>query len=177
MEKFLSVPVYDLLVSGTSDAPTGAGVDLEDAAVNFNTSGVTAGDIVHNSTDNEYFVVDEVLTNTELALSALDGGTLPIPTGKDYFIHSSTSSNNQLISAVDVLLVEQSSTSTVSITYDSPSTSTDVIGITHSPVPSGSEAVRDMIQDKINEAYASSWTNVSHDLSTLPYYVIGIRIT
>ena len=40
----------------------------------------------------------------------------------------------------------------------------------------GQDRVRDLVEAKISEAYSSSWTNVSHDISTLPNQVIGISI-
>ena len=114
MEKFLNIPVFKLLASGTTD-DDGTPTDLIDSTADFVAAGVQVGDIVHNSTDNTYHTVT-IVTATDLGVT---GGGLE--TGKAYFIHSATISNNQLVSASEVLLVEQASTSTVTITYDSPS--------------------------------------------------------
>lgn len=64
-----------------------------------------------------------------------------------------TSEGNQLISARGVLLVEQASTTTVTITYASGSTGADVITITHATQASGYE-MRDVIQDALIAAHA-----------------------
>ena len=168
MEKFLNVPVFKLLASGTTD-DDGTPTDLIDSGADFVTAGVQVGDIVHNSTDNTYHTVTSVTADT---LGVTGGG---LETGKAYFIHSATISNNQLVSGSGVLLVEQATTSTVTITYDGAA-SADVVTLTHVPVASGSEAVRDLIEDAIAKGYSSSWTDVSHDVSTLPNQVIGISI-
>lgn len=159
-------------MNGTSVTPVGS-ADLTDTGDVF--ANVSVGDIVHQSTDNKYFLVASKIDNNNLTLTALDGGTAPIVSGKSFFIHSGTVSNGQLVSGSGVLLVEQASTSTVTITYDG-ATSADVVTLTHVPVASGSEAVRDLIEDAIVKGYSSSWTDVSHDVSTLPNQVIGISI-
>ena len=168
MEKFLNVPVFKLLANGTTTS--GTANKLTDSSATFQTAGVAVGDIIHNSTDNTYTTVTAVDSETVLSVSTT------VPNSKAYFIHSATLSNSQLVSASGVLLVEQASTSTVTIAYDSPSASADVITLTHVPVSAGSEAVRDLVQAKISEAYTSSWTNISHDLSTMPNQVIGISL-
>jgi len=172
MEKFLNIPVFNLIMNGTSVTPVGS-ADLTDTGDVF--ANVSVGDIVHQSTDNEYFLVASKIDNNNLTLTALDGGTAPIVSGKAFFIHSGTVSNSQLVSGSGVLLVEQASTSTVTITYEGAAAA-DVITLTHTPVASGSEAVRDLIEESIVKGYSSSWTDVSHDVSTLPNKVIGISI-
>jgi len=172
MEKFLNIPVFNLIMNGTSVNPVGS-ADLTDTGDVF--ANVSVGDIVHQSTDNEYFLVASKIDNNNLTLTALDGGTAPIVSGKAFFIHSGTVSNSQLVSGSGVLLVEQASTSTVTITYEGAAAA-DVVTLTHTPVASGSEAVRDLIEESIVKGYSSSWTDVSHDVSTLPNKVIGISI-
>lgn len=172
MEKFLNVPVFNSIMNGTSVTPVGS-ADLTDTGDVF--ANVSVGDIVHQSTDNKYFLVASKIDNNNLTLTALDGGTAPIVSGKSFFIHSGTVSNGQLVSGSGVLLVEQASTSTVTITYEGAAAA-DVVTLTHTPVASGSEAVRDLIEESIVKGYASSWTDVSHDVSTLPNKVIGISI-
>ena len=159
-------------MNGTSVTPVGS-ADLTDTGDVF--ANVSVGDIVHQSTDNKYFLVASKIDNNNLTLTALDGGTAPIVSGKSFFIHSGTVSNGQLVSGSGVLLVEQASTSTVTITYEGAAAA-DVVTLTHTPVASGSEAVRDLIEESIVKGYASSWTDVSHDVSTLPNKVIGISI-
>lgn len=66
-----------------------------------------------------------------------------------------TDEGNQLISARNVLLVEQASTTTVTITYGSGSTGADVITITHATQASGYE-MRDVIQDALVKAHENS---------------------
>jgi len=182
MEKFLNIPVHDLVVNGTSDSGAPAN-SLKDAAVNFTTSGVQVGDIVHQSTDNKYFVVDVVTSATELQLSALDGGTLPIPSGKAYFIHSGTASTGVLVSCVDVGLVEQLSTSTTTIAYDAPTSGNDLITLTHTPIAAGSEVARDTVQSQIVRALQTKWNEPSYNaigdalISADDIKVIGIGLT
>ena len=176
MEKFLNVPVYPLVTNGgplTSVTPTG-GAEFEVTSGTF-IADVSIGDIVHNATDNEYYLVAAIASNTQLDLTPLEGAAASIPATKQVFIHSGTVNNSQLVSGSGVLLVEQASTSTVTITYEGAA-SADVVTLTHTPVASGSEAVRDLIEESIVKGYSSSWTDVSHDVSTLPNKVIGISI-
>jgi len=63
-----------------------------------------------------------------------------------------TSEGNQLISARNVLLVEQASTTTVTVTYASGSTGADVLTITHATQASGYE-MRDVIQNALISAH------------------------
>ena len=65
-----------------------------------------------------------------------------------------TDEGNQLISARNVLLVEQASTTTVTIAYGSGSTGADVITITHATQATGTE-MRDAIQDALVAAHAT----------------------
>lgn len=167
MEKFLNVPVFKLVTNGTTTAGTAG--KLTDSSATFETDGVAIGDIVHNSADNTYTTVTAIDSETVLSVATT------VPTTKTYFIHSGTVNNSQLVSGSGVLLVEQASTSTVTITYEGAAAA-DVVTLTHTPVASGSEAVRDLIEESIVKGYASSWTDVSHDVSTLPNKVIGISI-
>lgn len=63
-----------------------------------------------------------------------------------------TGKGNQLISARGVLLVDQASTTTVTITYGSGSTGADVITLTHATQASGVE-MRNVIQDALVKAH------------------------
>ena len=173
MEKFLNIPVYNLITSGTSVTPVGS-ADLTDTGDLF--ANVSVGDIVHQSTDNKYFTVATKIDNNNLTLTALDGGTAPIVSGKAFFIHSATAFNSQLVSCNNIGLIEQASTSTVRITYDAPAAS-DIIALVHTPVAAGSEAVRDLLEDALVSALATHWKEVSVDTNVLPFKVIGISIS
>jgi len=173
MEKFLNVPVYNLITSGTSVTPVGS-ADLTDTGDLF--ANVSVGDIVHQSTDNKYFTVATKIDDNNLTLTALDGGTAPIVSGKAFFIHSATAFNSQLVSCNGIGLIEQATTSTVKITYDAPAAS-DNITLVHTPVASGSEAVRDLLEDALVSALATHWKEVSVDTNVLPFKVIGISIS
>ncbi len=70
-----------------------------------------------------------------------------------------TNEQKQLVSVLDVKLVEQASTTTVTLAYGSGK----VITLTHAAVPAGSEAMRDAVQDAMVEALATGWTAVSFD--------------
>ncbi|MGI9556135.1 MAG: hypothetical protein ACR2M9_04665 [Cyanophyceae cyanobacterium] len=172
MEKFLNIPVYNLITSGTSVTPVGS-ADLTDTGDLF--ANVSVGDIVHQSTDNKYFTVASKIDDNNLTLTALDGGTAPIVSGKAFFIHSATAFNSQLVSCDNIGLIEQSSTTTAKITYDGPAAS-DIITLVHTPVASGSEAVRDLLEDALVSALATHWKEVSVDTNVLPFKVIGISI-
>ena len=177
MEKFLNIPVYGL-ISGlgnlTSTAPSG-GANLVVSGQSFLTD-VSDGDIVHNATDNEYSSVFNVASDTQLDLTALsDGAPADITSGKSVYIHSGSVNNGQLVSVVGISLIEQTTASTCDIHYDT-ATASDMITITHIPVPTGSEAVRDMIQDAVVISLDTIWTDVSLDIDTLPYKAIAINL-
>ena len=156
MEKFLNVPVYPLVTNGgplTSVTPTG-GAEFEVTSGTF-IADVSIGDIVHNATDNEYYLVAAIASNTQLDLTPLEGAAASIPATKQVFIHSGTVNNSQLVSGSGVLLVEQATTSPVTITYKRAAAA-DVVTLTHTPVASGSEADRDLIENAIVRGYTSS---------------------
>ena len=71
-----------------------------------------------------------------------------------------TNEGNQLISADNILLIEQASTTTVTVVYRGAATN-DVITITHAALASGSEAMRDDIQDAVVAAHQSEWRSVT----------------
>ena len=70
-----------------------------------------------------------------------------------------TNEGNQLVSAEGIKLIEQASTTTVTITYGGAAAQ-DVITITHAAVAAGSEEMRDVIQDAVVDAHQSLWHNV-----------------
>ena len=87
-----------------------------------------------------------------------------------------TNEQNQLISATGIILIEQASTTTVTVTYKSGSASGDVITITHATAGAGDETMRDAIQNAVVAALQTSWTNVVYQVSNLPYAVSGIAL-
>ena len=82
----------------------------------------------------------------------------------------------QLVSATDIALIEQATTQTVTITYKSGGTGSDVITITHGTAGSGDEKMRDAIQNAVIAALQMPWYNVAYTVANLPYTVTGIAI-
>jgi hypothetical protein len=87
-----------------------------------------------------------------------------------------TSEQYQLVSATGIVLIEQASTTTVTIAYKSGSTSTDVVTITHATAGSGDETMRDAIQDAVVAALQTPWYAVAYEVANLPYAVSGIAV-
>ena len=75
-----------------------------------------------------------------------------------------TSEGSYLIGLENIALIEQASTTTVTISYTSNSAGTDVLTITHDALSAGSEAMRDRIQDSIISAYKTAWTEPKYDV-------------
>tara|TARA_R100000655_G_scaffold26511_2_gene54543 strand:- start:8 stop:322 length:315 start_codon:yes stop_codon:yes gene_type:complete len=75
---------------------------------------------------------------------------------------TATGETSQLISAVDIVLIEQASTTTIVITYQGGKTNTLTLG---AAMAANNVSVRDRIQDAVVSALQTSWTNVKHDLS------------
>ena len=69
-----------------------------------------------------------------------------------------TGEQKQIVSILDVKLVEQASTTTVTLAYGSGK----VVTITHAVLSAGSEAMRDEVQNAIIAALATGWTSVSY---------------
>lgn len=169
MDKFIEIQEQLEIASGTSETASGDN-DLKDTGV---FADVSVGDIVHQTSDNKFFTVSVKVDDDNVELTALDGGTLPIVAAKDFKVYSATSTKSVLVSSVDVKLVEQGSTSTVTIGYDSQASSNDVLTITHLPVASGSEEMRDAVQSHISESLQTAWNKVVYS-DSLPKKVIGI---
>jgi len=88
-----------------------------------------------------------------------------------------TNEQKQLVSVLDVKLVEvgnasgASPTTTTTLFYGSGKKVT----LTHAAVPAGSEAMRDAVQDAMVEALATGWTEVFYEY--VPAYAVsGIAI-
>jgi hypothetical protein len=87
-----------------------------------------------------------------------------------------TGEQNQLVSATGILLIEQASTTTVTIAYKSGSTGTDILTITHATAGAGDETMRDAIQNAVIAALTTAWTKPAFVVNNLPYAVSGIAI-
>lgn len=77
-----------------------------------------------------------------------------------------------MVSCTDIKLIEQASTTTVTITYGGGK----VITLTHATAGSGDETQRDAIQNAVIDALQTSWMNPSFAVVNLPYAVSGIAI-
>jgi hypothetical protein len=87
-----------------------------------------------------------------------------------------TSEQYQLVSATGILLIEQASTTTVTIAYKAASASVDILTITHATAGSGDETMRDAIQDAVIAALGTPWTKPAFTVKNLPFAVSGIAI-
>lgn len=63
------------LETGTVTTPDTTGRTLTDSTATFSTNGVVPGDMVHNSTDGSHATVLDVVSETELYVDGLTGGT------------------------------------------------------------------------------------------------------
>lgn len=87
-----------------------------------------------------------------------------------------TNEQYQLVSATGIALIEQASTTTVTIAYKGGSTGTDILTITHATAGSGDETMRDAIQNAVIAALETPWTKPAYTVTGLPYAVSGIAI-
>ena len=83
-----------------------------------------------------------------------------------------TNEQTQLVSATGVILVEQASTTTVTINYAGGKVTT----LTHATAASGNETQRDAIQNAIVAALKTPWQEVTYQVSNLPFAVSGIAV-
>lgn len=83
-----------------------------------------------------------------------------------------TSEQNQLVSANGIILIEQASTTTVTIQYAGGK----VVTITHATAGTGDETERDAIQTAVVNALQTPWTQVAYQVNNLPYAVSGIGV-
>jgi len=83
-----------------------------------------------------------------------------------------TNEQSQLVSANGILLIEQASQTTVTITYLSGKVTT----LTHASAAVGNEDQRDAIQDAVVAALQTPWYKVAYTVSNLPYAVSGIAV-
>lgn len=85
-----------------------------------------------------------------------------------------TSEQNQLLSATDIVLVEQATTTTVVVQYKNGIAAT----ITHATAGAGVETARDGIQEAILAALQKPWTEPSYQVPTskIPFAISGIAV-
>ena len=83
-----------------------------------------------------------------------------------------TNEQNQLVSCNDIKLIEQTSTTTVTIAYGGGKVTT----ITHATAAAGNEEMRDAIQDGVVHVLKQQWTEVILQMGSLPKAVSGIAI-
>ena len=83
-----------------------------------------------------------------------------------------TSEQRQLVQASGIILIEQASTTTVTVTYGGGK----VVTLTHATAGAGDETQRDAIQRAVVAALQTSWTHVAYNVPTLPYAVSGIAV-
>ncbi len=86
-----------------------------------------------------------------------------------------TNEQNQLVSCSDVKLVEQASTTTVTLAYGGGK----VITITYTPATgAGDEELRDLVQDSLAAALATAWYDVVYPVAwPAAHAVSGIAIS
>jgi len=163
MDKFIKIQKQDFIVTGTSVDPTGSTADLKVTGDLF--ANVSVGDIVKQDTGNKYYIVATKIDDNELTLTALNAGTIPIVAGEDFNVYSATSSKSVLVSSANVKLVEQLGTRSVTIAYDDPASGSDVVTITHAPLPSGEETMRDEIAEAVYKSLQTAWNQVVYTVS------------
>ena len=83
-----------------------------------------------------------------------------------------TNEQFQIVSATDIKLIEQASTTTVTITYGGGK----VVTITHATAGAGVETQRDAIEAAVVASLEEGWTKVSYEVMNLPFAVSGIGI-
>lgn len=89
-----------------------------------------------------------------------------------------TNEQEQLVPIDGILLIEQASTTTVTIQYQNAG----LLTITHATAGAGDETERDAIQDAIGKALQQEWTRPFYKLGegsniSLPYAVSAIAAT
>lgn len=83
-----------------------------------------------------------------------------------------TGEQTQLVSCVDIKLIEQATTGTVTIVYGGGK----IITISHATAGAGVETERDAIQAAVIAALQTVWTKPAYAVTNLPFAVSGIAI-
>lgn len=77
---------------------------------------------------------------------------------------TATGETSQLVAVGGIVLIEQASTTTVTITYGNAAAQ-DVVTITHTAMAANDVSVRDLIQDSVIAALQTSWVKPKYDVS------------
>ena len=83
-----------------------------------------------------------------------------------------TNEQNQLVAVNGIVLIEQASLTTVTITYDGGKVTT----ITHATLTTGDEDMRDDVQDAVIAALKTPWNKPSYTCDNLTKAVSGIAV-
>lgn len=142
--KYLSLPMANTVDSGTTTSTTSN--KLVQSGQNFTTT-VTVGDVVWNTTDGTWARVTAVDSATTLSLSADI-----MASGEDFIIYSGTETTEQLMSAENVVIANQATTTTVTVLYSTSSSASDVLTIKHEAIATGSISVRRAIEEALKLA-------------------------
>jgi len=79
---------------------------------------------------------------------------------------TATGETSQLLAVDGIIIVEQASTTTVTIAYSGSDAATDLATITFAVAFSANDvSARDRVQDSIIAALQTSWTNPRYDVS------------
>jgi len=77
---------------------------------------------------------------------------------------TATGETSQLIAVDGIVIIEQASTTSVTITYGNAAAQ-DVLTLTTGTMAANNVTVRDRIQDSVIAALQTSWTNPKYDVS------------
>ena len=77
---------------------------------------------------------------------------------------TATGETSQLVAVDGIVLIEQATTETVTITYGNAAAQ-DVVTLTHGTMAANDVTVRDRIQDSVIEALQTAWTNPKYTVS------------
>jgi len=150
MAKFISVPLQDLLDSGTDATGTASKLTVTSTAT------FTVGDYVHNTSDGTYATITAIDSGTVASISAdiMDAA-------ETYAVYSATvATNSRLISAEEVLLVNQASAAANIIgatTVNYSSGGTDVLTVTHSGNLLATVTVANAFDEALKTAHSTAW--------------------
>lgn len=78
---------------------------------------------------------------------------------------TATGETRQLLAIDGIIIVEQATTTTCTITYGGAASTQDLATITHTAMAANDVTFRDLIQDSIVSALQMSWQHPSYDVS------------
>ncbi len=177
MQKYVEVPVQSTVASGTTTVDETGNLELQDGAATFTGGVVNVGDVVHDTSDDRMYTVATVVNANTLSLVAIGAAVgTGLDTGKNYIIYSSSVSNNQLVATNGVVIIENASAdpinSEVNIQYCGPSGIS--VKITHAAVAAGNEAVRDGLEESVNQSLIQPWPHVKYSGWLPSSLILGI---